>query len=173
MIMADAMLTPVEITNQWRGTTLAAASHDGTWTYHRTRGRWAVTHAATGRRYWTATLDQGREQTADGTAADFLDIGHPLPNGKPITPGEHLAVMLELSTADMRDMLDHLAVAAPEAVAIATARIKPASPPAALPSGPLTQMLGVVYGQDTGVWLAALRAIRTDLIPPHVTAQAA
>ncbi|NEA22666.1 hypothetical protein [Actinomadura bangladeshensis] len=168
-------LTPIEITGQARWGVFAAVSRDGQWDYREIAGSlWSVTHVPTGRRYWVTGLDQAREQTGDGTAAAFLAIGKPLPDGKPLAKGEHAAITLELSTADMDRMLTQVQASEPDTVGLATSRIRPRTELGRrMLAGDMTRMLGVVYGHAPTAWLDALRAVRPDLVPPHIAAQAA
>ncbi|HWB35196.1 MAG TPA: hypothetical protein VHA75_04135 [Rugosimonospora sp.] len=161
---------------EFRGQVYAATSLDGQWEYRQIGGStvWSVTHVPTGRRYWVTGLDQAREQTGDGTAAAFLDIDKPLPNGKPLTKGEHMAITLELSAADMERMLTQVKASTPDTVGLATSRIRPrVEPGQRMLTGDMTRMLGVVYGYAPTAWVDALTSVRPDLVPPHITRHAA
>lgn len=164
------MLTPIEITSKFRYEVLAAVSVDRQWKYQRVSGaRWSVTHAPTGRRYWVAGLDQARAETADGTAARLLGIDAPLPCGKPLHKGEHAAIVAELTGPDCERMLAELNRQVPFMVEGAAGRVRP-NPVPGLPAPyrTLQQMLGVVYGGEPWAWVDALRAVRPDLVPPHL-----
>lgn len=161
---------------EFRGQVYAATSLDGQWEYRQIGGSavWSVTHAPTGRRYWTVGLDRARRETADGTAAAFLDIDKPLPDGKPLAKGEHRAIVAELSVRDCQEMLRVLRNEVPFMVESAAARVCPnAVPGVPVSARTLTQMLGVVYGGEPYAWVDALAEVRPDLVPPHLHRQPA
>lgn len=170
-------VTPIEVTGQARWGVFAAVSADGQWDYREVAGSlWSVTHVATGRRCWVTGLDQARRDTGDGTAADRLEIGHQPRPGKPMVQGEYRAIRGELSARDLAAMLDQVRPRAGQVVAEVLTRF-------GLPGDYLGrrtvapfragQILGAVYGAHPDVWLAALAAVRPDLVPPHLSHQPA
>lgn len=164
-------LTPIEITGQFRYEVLSAVSTDGQWKYQRDYNiGWSTIHVPSGRRYWTTSLDAARADTADGTANQVLAIGHEPPAGKPMVKGEHTAITAHLTPRDLEKMLKVALVAdgIPELVAEVRARIG-LSPSWRMSGTSLGKALGAVYGTAPDVWLAALRAVRPDLVPPHLT----
>lgn len=166
--------TPIDAA-VFRGRTYAATSLDGQWAYQQTAGpAWSVTHVPTGRRYWTVGLDRARVETGDGTAARILDIGRPLPPGKPLARGEHRAICAELSVRDCEEMLTVLHGEVPYMVDAAVWQVAPGAVPGlALPARGLANVLGAVYGGEPSAWVDALRVVRPDLVPPHLDVRAA
>lgn len=156
---------------EFRGQVYAATSLDGQWEYRQIGGSavWSVTHAPTGRRYWTVGLDQARRETADGTAADRLQLDRDPRPGKPMVQGEYRAIVAELSVRDCQEMLRVLRSEVPFMVESAAARVCPnAVPGVPVSARTLTQMLGVVYGGEPYAWVDALAEVRPDLVPPHL-----
>ncbi|MFG1857571.1 hypothetical protein ACGFJT_37455 [Actinomadura geliboluensis] len=65
-------------------------------------------------------------------------------------------------------MLARLAASVPYMVEHAADRIAPgAVPGVTVPARALKQMLGVIYGDEPFTWVAALREVRPDLVPPR------
>ncbi|MFB4306968.1 hypothetical protein [Actinomadura sp. GTD37] len=170
------MMTPIVITDDFRGEPQAAVSTDRFWTYQQVCGPalWSVTHVPTGRRYWVAGLDQARQETGDGTAAARLELDREPRPGKAMVEGERTAIRGELTARDLTRMLDHARSHAAGMVADVLARFglrpdrldhRTVAPARA------GQILGAVYGTAPNVWLDALRAVRPDLVPPHLDRQ--
>lgn len=161
--------TPIRV-DVHRSRIYAATSICGKWAYLSKGALCEITHAPTRRRYWTNGLEQARRETADGTAARRLETWRTSPPpGKPMTDGEHHAIMDELSRVDCERMLAAIYTDAGMLVEAAVHRIRPnTAPDALLTSRTVSQILGVLYGHAPDLWLSALRTRRPELVPPHL-----